>query len=114
VAKLLEPLPQDEQSLLKIDSILKALGVENGADVEKLLGYFLADADNQELIHPNDVRARACIALPSRACFALPPSPDRALPAARRPALPACSSALPCPALPGLAWFCLPCPTLLV
>jgi hypothetical protein len=28
--------------------------VENAADVEKLLGYFLADADNHELIHPND------------------------------------------------------------
>ena len=54
IQKLLEPLPQDEQSLLKIDSILKALGVEGAADVEKLLSYFLADADNHELIHPND------------------------------------------------------------
>ena len=30
------------------------LGVEGAADVEKLLSYFLADADNHELIHPND------------------------------------------------------------
>ena len=54
IQKLLEPLPTDEQSLLRIDSILKVLGVEGAADVEKLLSYFLADADNHELIHPND------------------------------------------------------------
>ena len=54
IQKLLEPLPPDEQNLLKIDSILKVLGVEGAADVEKLLSYFLADADNYELIHPND------------------------------------------------------------
>jgi dynein regulatory complex protein 1 len=54
IQKLLEPLPPDEQNLLKIDSILKVLGVEGAADVEKLLSYFLADADNHELIHPND------------------------------------------------------------
>ena len=30
------------------------LGVEGAGDVEKLLSYFLADADNHELIHPND------------------------------------------------------------
>jgi len=54
IQKLLEPLPQDEQNLLKIDSILKVLGVEGAGDVEKLLSYFLADADNHELIHPND------------------------------------------------------------
>jgi len=54
VQKLLDPLPVDEQNLLKIDSILKVLGIENAADVEKLLSYFLADADNHELIHPND------------------------------------------------------------
>jgi len=54
IQKLLEPLPPDEQNLLKIDSILKVLGVEGAGDVEKLLSYFLADADNHELIHPND------------------------------------------------------------
>jgi len=54
IQKLLEPLPPDEQNLLKIDSILKVLGVEGATDVEKLLSYFLADADNHELIHPND------------------------------------------------------------
>ena len=54
IQKLLEPLPSDEQNLLKIDSILKVLGVEGAGDVEKLLSYFLADADNHELIHPND------------------------------------------------------------
>ncbi len=30
------------------------LGVEGAGDVEKLLSYFLADAENHELIHPND------------------------------------------------------------
>ena len=54
IQKLLEPLPPDEQNLLKIDSILKVLGVEGAGDVESLLSYFLADADNHELIHPND------------------------------------------------------------
>lgn len=54
IQKLLEPLPLDEQNLLKIDSILKVLGVETAPDVEKLLSYFLADQDTQELIHPND------------------------------------------------------------
>merc|ERR1719198_182683 len=54
IQKLLEPLPLDEQNLLKIDSILKVLGVETAPDVEQLLSYFLADADNHELIHPND------------------------------------------------------------
>ena len=54
IQKLLEPLPPDEQNLMKIDSILKVLGVEGAGDVEKLLSYFLADADNHELIHPND------------------------------------------------------------
>lgn len=54
IQKLLDSLSPDEQNLLKIDSILKVLGVEGAADVEKLLSFFLADADNHELIHPND------------------------------------------------------------
>ena len=33
IQKLLEPLPSDEQNLLKIDSILKVLGVEGAGDV---------------------------------------------------------------------------------
>jgi len=31
------------------------LRVEGAGDVAKLLSYFPADADNHELIHPNDV-----------------------------------------------------------
>jgi dynein regulatory complex protein 1 len=54
IRTLLDSLPVEEQSLLKIDSILKVLGVEGAVDVEKLLSFFLADADNHELIHPND------------------------------------------------------------
>lgn len=54
IRTLLDSLPPEEQNLLKIDSILKVLGVEGALDVEKLLSFFLADADNHELIHPND------------------------------------------------------------
>ena len=54
IQKLLEPLPPDEQNLLKIDSILKVLGVQGAADLQKLLSFFVADAESGELIHPND------------------------------------------------------------
>lgn len=54
VLKLLEPLPVEEQNLLKIDSILKVLGVQGAADLQKLLSFFVADAESGELIHPND------------------------------------------------------------
>ncbi|KAJ3414827.1 hypothetical protein HDV05_005984 [Chytridiales sp. JEL 0842] len=74
--KLLAPLHRDEQSLMKLDSIFKALGVETVEDIEKLTSFFVArehaggaggePATTQEggegvveeqtnLIHPNDV-----------------------------------------------------------
>ncbi|KAJ3042074.1 hypothetical protein HDV00_008155 [Rhizophlyctis rosea] len=40
--KLLAPLHRDEQSLMKLDSIFKALGVESVEDIEKLATYFIA------------------------------------------------------------------------
>ncbi|KAJ3192961.1 hypothetical protein HK101_005690 [Irineochytrium annulatum] len=40
--KLLAPLQRDEQSLMKLDSIFKALGVETVEDIEKLTSYFVA------------------------------------------------------------------------
>jgi len=39
--KLLSPLHRDEQSLMKLDSILKALGVETIEDIESLTSYFV-------------------------------------------------------------------------
>ncbi|KAJ3349466.1 hypothetical protein HDU83_000531 [Entophlyctis luteolus] len=75
--KLLAPLHKDEQSLMKLDSIFKALSVETVEDIEKLTSFFVARAPinstsanaNKEanitlsenstqltsLIHPNDV-----------------------------------------------------------
>ncbi|KAI9344658.1 sperm tail-domain-containing protein [Obelidium mucronatum] len=69
--KLLAPLHRDEQSLMKLDSIFKALGVETVEDIEKLTSFFVArEALNNNnaggtgeisashgtaLIHPNDV-----------------------------------------------------------
>lgn len=70
--KLLAPLHKDEQSLMRLDSIFKALGVESVDDVERLASFFVqksdedGDADhstlaqkihedNAILIHPNDV-----------------------------------------------------------
>jgi dynein regulatory complex protein 1 len=70
--KLLAPLHRDEQSLMKLDSIFKALGVETVEDIEKLTSFFVARDHDQDsilasgensglgedqtnLIHPNDV-----------------------------------------------------------
>ncbi|XP_065828940.1 dynein regulatory complex protein 1-like [Oscarella lobularis] len=75
LARLLAPLERDEQSLMKLDSIFKALGIETEADVHLLASYFLTDpsppdgegtadenqsqlavtTDDFELIHPNNV-----------------------------------------------------------
>ncbi len=38
--KLLLPLKSDEQSLMKLDSIFKALAIENVDDIERLTGFF--------------------------------------------------------------------------
>lgn len=60
--KLLAPLHKDEQNLMKLDSIFKALGVETLDDVTRLSYYFTVQSENgdseEKLIHPNDaVRA---------------------------------------------------------
>ena len=47
--KLLAPLHKDEQSLMKLDSIFKALGVETVEDIERLTTYFVAETDNNNL-----------------------------------------------------------------
>ncbi|KAI8805931.1 sperm tail-domain-containing protein [Cladochytrium replicatum] len=59
--RLLAPLHKDEQSLIKLDSIFKALGVETVDDIEKLTRHFMSKentlgisgADGEEL-NPND------------------------------------------------------------
>jgi dynein regulatory complex protein 1 len=70
--KLLEPLHRDEQSLMRLDSIFKALGVETVEDIERLTSHFVNEIsissqdlhksrsqliieDNCKLIHPDDV-----------------------------------------------------------
>ncbi|KAJ3303604.1 hypothetical protein HDV03_003681 [Kappamyces sp. JEL0829] len=67
--KLLAPLHKDEQSLMRLDSIFKALGVETLDDIERLTSYFVKEEDSTNiqnrakminedkavLIHPNDV-----------------------------------------------------------
>lgn len=55
--KLLAPLHPDEQLLMRLDSIFKALGVDNIADVERLTRFFVVkdQQSNETLIHPNAV-----------------------------------------------------------
>jgi len=45
--RLLEPLAQGERSLMKLDSIFKALGVETEADIHRLASYFVRSADSR-------------------------------------------------------------------
>jgi dynein regulatory complex protein 1 len=56
--KLLNPLHRDEQSLMKLDSILKALGVETVEDIESLTSYFVSkhnsDPDAKVKVNPTD------------------------------------------------------------
>lgn len=70
--KLLAPLGKDEQDLMRLDTIFKALSIETAADVRKLELYFIKhesrakvgdegqlsenDASAVELIHPNQVK----------------------------------------------------------
>jgi dynein regulatory complex protein 1 len=64
--KLLNPLHRDEQSLMKLDSILKALGVETVEDIEGLTSVFVSKHKSEDdakvstdgsavLISPNEV-----------------------------------------------------------
>lgn len=67
LARLLAPLDRDEQVLMKLDSVFKALGIETEEDIHKLVRFFIRkeDADTQstmsggtpgtQVIHPNEV-----------------------------------------------------------
>jgi len=70
--RLLAPLEQEEQMMMKLDSIFKAIGVENEVDIHQLVKYFVVveEKDSTEsekntsgdtkavLIHPNTVLSR--------------------------------------------------------
>ena len=76
--RLLAPLEQEEQMMMKLDSIFKAIGVENEVDIHELVKYFLVDGSESsesdknpsataeksqastevKLIHPNAVLSR--------------------------------------------------------
>lgn len=47
---LLQPLEKNEKSMVKLDSIFKALGVETETDVKLLAQYFINHRKYQELI----------------------------------------------------------------
>lgn len=64
--QLLAPIEKDEQMLMKLDSIFKALGIETEEDVHQLVKYFICEPSEEEedsssaekpllLIHPNEV-----------------------------------------------------------
>ncbi|XP_030626707.1 dynein regulatory complex protein 1 [Chanos chanos] len=69
--KLLSPVEKDEQSLMKLDSVFSAIGIENEEDVYKMTDFFmkykqklkeqeevtltLSGGGSSDLIHPNDV-----------------------------------------------------------
>ena len=71
VQAMLDPLPRDEQNLLMINSIFKALKVESRAEIDKLLSYFVTSPEafavgglspsaqglvaSSATIHPNDI-----------------------------------------------------------
>ena len=68
LSRLLVPLKSDEQMLMKLDSIFKAIGIESEEDIHRLVKYFVCEVSpSQErgeggekllgLIHPNEVAA---------------------------------------------------------
>ena len=66
LTRLLAPIEKDEQMLMKLDSIFKAIGIETEEDVHQLVKYFIYESSEEEqdsssaekplsLIHPNEV-----------------------------------------------------------
>lgn len=69
--RLLAPLDHDEQLMMKLDSIFKAVGIETEEDIHHIIKYFVnksgpksQEEDSSErapsLIHPNDVLSHLC------------------------------------------------------
>jgi len=50
-------VPEDQRNLIRVDAILKALGIETEEHVERLIQYFLKSPDSGELIPPSHVAA---------------------------------------------------------
>lgn len=67
LTRLLAPIDKDDQMLMKLDSIFKAIGVETEDDVHQLVRYFVYEPSEEDhesssaekpplsLIHPNEV-----------------------------------------------------------
>ncbi|KAL3660180.1 hypothetical protein V7S43_014711 [Phytophthora oleae] len=54
VQQALENLPDDEAELVKADMIMRALGVDNEEDMEKLMGYFFEDPRQEVSVGDNN------------------------------------------------------------
>jgi dynein regulatory complex protein 1 len=73
--RLLAPLDQDEQLMMKLDSIFKAIGIETEEDIHHLVKHFIVKSETKTsvdersdtdetgpvLIHPNEVLSRLTI-----------------------------------------------------
>lgn len=77
--RLLTPLDPDEQLMMKLDSIFKAVGIETEEDILTMVKYFIVRPDSKlhqeaetesstatetplpTLIHPNEVLSRLCV-----------------------------------------------------
>eukprot|EP00118_Oscarella_pearsei_P003919 m.16276 g.16276 ORF g.16276 m.16276 type:complete len:739 (+) comp26831_c0_seq2:342-2558(+) len=57
LSRLLAPLEQDERSLMKLDSIFKALGIESEADVHVLASYFVKESAEEDVVDEDEREA---------------------------------------------------------
>ena len=60
LVSLLEPLEKNEQSMVKLDSIFKSLGVETENDVRLLAQYFINVKQYKELIKNKSYTQQSC------------------------------------------------------
>ncbi|XP_062323000.1 dynein regulatory complex protein 1 [Osmerus eperlanus] len=69
--KLLSPLDRDEQSLMKLDAIFTAMGIESEEDVNKMADFFIKYPQQQEeravevSADDNEGRGRSCPSTPT-------------------------------------------------
>ncbi|KAI3386567.1 hypothetical protein SNEBB_009483 [Seison nebaliae] len=61
VLELLDPLPANEQSLIRLDAICQVFGLHSQEEIEELTNYFISKKSDEpspnDIIHPNDVLA---------------------------------------------------------
>merc|ERR1711959_510980 len=60
VKKMLDKLPKEEHNLLKVESIIKALGIDTKEGMEQLVSHFVTE-DNDELSLVDPSQAVACL-----------------------------------------------------